>query len=51
MWDTRDDMLAGEASGYYQEQLAKFAPLLTGEPVREHFEVILSEVPSLSVTT
>ncbi len=51
LWDTRDDMLAGEASGYYQEQLAKAAPLLTGEPVREHFEVILSEVPSLSVTT
>ena len=51
LWDTKDDMLAGEASGYYQEQVARFAPLVTGELVREHFEVILSEVPSLSVTT
>ena len=51
LWDTRDDMLAGEASGYYQEQVARFALLVTGELVREHFEVMLSEVPSLSVTT
>jgi hypothetical protein len=35
-------MQASEASGYYQEQIAKFAPLLTAPPVREMYEVSVS---------
>jgi quinol monooxygenase YgiN len=39
VWDSEADLQASEASGYYQEQLAKFAPFLTAAPVREVFEV------------
>jgi quinol monooxygenase YgiN len=41
-WDTEANMQASEASGYYQEQIAKFAPLLTAPPVREMYEVSVS---------
>ncbi len=39
MWDTEADMIAGEASGYLREQIAKAAPTFAGPPVTEHFEV------------
>lgn len=42
IWQTLDDLQASEASGYYQEQVAKFAPLLTAQPVREVYEVSVS---------
>jgi steroid delta-isomerase-like uncharacterized protein len=35
LWKTDDDLRAGEASGFYQEQVAKLAPFLVAEPVRE----------------
>jgi hypothetical protein len=35
-------MHASEASGFYQEQLAKFGPLLTTAPTRESFEVAVT---------
>jgi quinol monooxygenase YgiN len=38
-WDTEADLQASEASGYYQEQLAKFGPLLMAPPVREVYEL------------
>jgi len=38
-WDSFADMEAGEASGYYQEQIAKFMPLMTAPPTRETYEV------------
>jgi heme-degrading monooxygenase HmoA len=38
-WQTKEDLEAGEASGYYQEQIAKLAPMLTTAPVREAFEI------------
>ena len=38
-WQTEAEMLAGEASGYYQEQLAKVAPFLTAPPEREVLEI------------
>jgi quinol monooxygenase YgiN len=38
-WASEADMKANEASGYYQEQLAKFAPLFAAQPVRETYEV------------
>ncbi len=43
LWETEDDMKAGEASGYYQQQIAKVAPLLTAQPVRETYEVSMRE--------
>lgn len=39
LWETEADMLAGEASGYLREQVAKAAGTLTGAPSREAFEV------------
>jgi heme-degrading monooxygenase HmoA len=38
-WETEDDLKAGEASGYYQEQVDKVAPMLSQPPVRESYEV------------
>lgn len=38
-WQTREDLEAGEASGYYSEQIAKIAPMLTAPPVRETYEI------------
>jgi quinol monooxygenase YgiN len=42
VWETEANLHASEASGYYQEQIAKFAPLLTTPPVREVYEISVS---------
>ena len=39
MWDTEADMIAGESSGFYREQVAKVMVLLAGAPTMEHYEV------------
>lgn len=39
VWETEEDLLAGQNSGYYQEQIAKFADLMTRTPVQEGFEL------------
>lgn len=39
LWETEADMKAGEASGYYQEQIAKFASVFAAPPVMERYEV------------
>lgn len=39
MWATEEDLKAGEASGYFKEQIAKFGPLLAGPPIRDVFVV------------
>ena len=39
IWDTEEDAIANEQSGYYQEQLGKFKDLFTAPPVREGYEV------------
>jgi len=41
LWETEADMQAGEASGYFQEQIAKFAAVFAAPPVTEHYEVSL----------
>jgi heme-degrading monooxygenase HmoA len=41
LWETEADMLAGETSGYYQQQVAKFKNILTAPAVREVYEVTL----------
>ena len=38
-WDSEEDAIANEQSGYYQEQVGKFASFLTAAPVREGYEV------------
>lgn len=39
MWQTEEDLKAGEACGYFKEQIAKFGPLLAGPPTRDVFVV------------
>ena len=38
-WESEADAMAGEKSGYYQEQLNKFKDLLAAPPTREGYEV------------
>ena len=40
IWETEEDVLAGQASGYYQEQIAKFAELMIRTPEQEGFELV-----------
>ena len=39
MWETKEDMEAGEQSGYYREQLGRLREQLAGDAVREAYEV------------
>ncbi|HLE29970.1 MAG TPA: antibiotic biosynthesis monooxygenase [Anaerolineales bacterium] len=41
LWETEADLKAGEASGYYQEQIAKFGAVFAAPPAREAYEVSL----------
>ena len=43
LWETEADMTAGESSGYFQQQLAKFKDILSAPPVREQYEVSVQE--------
>jgi heme-degrading monooxygenase HmoA len=42
-WASKADLEAGEASGYYQAQIAKLASLLAAPPVREAYEIAAEE--------
>ncbi len=44
-WETKADMHAGEASGYYQEQISKFAEFFAEPPTSSHYEVTVKEQP------
>ena len=37
--ETKEDMEAGEQSGYYREQIGRLGGLIAGEVVREAYEV------------
>lgn len=39
LWESEADAIAGEQSGYYQEQINKFKDFLAAPPVRESYEV------------
>jgi heme-degrading monooxygenase HmoA len=39
LWETETDLTAGETSGVYGEQVAKFAGIIAAPPVREAYEV------------
>ncbi|HEY7416357.1 MAG TPA: antibiotic biosynthesis monooxygenase [Ktedonobacteraceae bacterium] len=42
-WASKADLEAGEANGYFQEQIAKFGPLFASAPVREVYEIAAEE--------
>jgi heme-degrading monooxygenase HmoA len=39
LWKKKADMTAGESSGFYQKQVAKFKDVFGAPPVREQYEV------------
>ena len=41
LWETEEDAVANEQSGYYQEQVGKIKDFLTAPPLREAYEVSL----------
>ena len=40
LWDSEADMMAGEQSGYYQDQVAKLSSMFTAQPDMKHYEVL-----------
>jgi len=43
IWESEEDVIANEKSGYYQEQVAKFIGYFTAPPVREGYEVSVKD--------
>ncbi len=39
LWNSEEDLIQGQESGYYQEQLAKFADYLIRIPEQQGYEV------------
>ena len=39
LWDSEEDAVANEQSGYYKEQVGKFAEHFSAPPVQEGYEV------------
>jgi heme-degrading monooxygenase HmoA len=39
LWDSEDDAVATETSGFYQEQLGKFKDIFAAPPTKEGYEV------------
>lgn len=44
-WASEDDAEAGMASGFYGEQVQKFATVYRAQPGRELYDVVLAEPP------
>ena len=45
VWNSEKDAIANEESGYYKEQVAKAIPCFSGAPVREGYEISVSDAP------
>lgn len=43
IWESEEDAIANEQSGYYREQVGKFAEYMTAPPVQEGYEVTVQE--------
>jgi heme-degrading monooxygenase HmoA len=41
IWETEAEREAAVSGGFYDEKIEKFAALLTGTPVRKHYDVSL----------
>lgn len=39
LWESEEDLKAGESSGYFKEQIARFGPLMASPPMREVYWV------------
>jgi heme-degrading monooxygenase HmoA len=45
VWNSEKNAIANEQSGYYKEQVAKAIPCFSGAPVREGYEISVSDAP------
>jgi len=43
LWESEEDAITNEKSGYYQEQVNKFKDFFTAPPVREGYEVSVKD--------
>ncbi|HJT55376.1 MAG TPA: antibiotic biosynthesis monooxygenase [Ktedonobacteraceae bacterium] len=43
LWETEDDLKAGESSGYYQQQVSRLASFVMAAPNRETYEATLEQ--------
>jgi heme-degrading monooxygenase HmoA len=41
LWDSEEDAIANEQTGYYKEQVGKFAEFMTAPPAQEGYEVVV----------
>ena len=41
LWESEEDMKAGEASGYLREQIAKIAVTFASPPATERYEILV----------
>jgi heme-degrading monooxygenase HmoA len=48
LWASEEAAVAGVTSGYYDEQVAKFVAVFRAPPGREHYEVVIAEVPGMT---
>ena len=48
-WSSEEAAEAGIASGFYNEQVAKFVTVYRSEPGREVYELMLAEAPELPI--
>ncbi len=46
LWESEEDAIANEKSGYYQEQVNKFKNFYTAPPIREVYEVTIKDLMS-----
>lgn len=42
VWETEEDLMAGQSSGFYQDQIAKFAELLIRAPDQDGYELVFT---------
>ena len=43
IWDTKEDAIANEQSGYYKGQVDRFKDIMTAPPIREGYTVTVQE--------
>ena len=48
LWASEEAAVAGETSGYYDEQVAKFVAMFRAPAGRERYEVLFAEVPGMT---
>jgi len=41
LWNTQEDAIANEESGYYQRQVEKFNDVITQPPIKEGYDVTI----------